>query len=201
MRLTTTEAGFVDATPIVPHKLVDFTPSYKSLPKAVTLAEQFLIDHRHEPGRAKEFVAAVHALFFAQYPRHLQFEQFVYFYTALEACYALAHSIQRLRKKIPHADRISWICNQLGLRTPDWALNASGAGAEVAILRNATLHEALFMGEPLGFAIHGIGSNVNLTLDMQTLVCRMLVALLGGGASDYVRTPVNTRQRYFLDLP
>jgi hypothetical protein len=92
------------------------------------------------------------------------------------------------------------MCTQLGLTTPDWALDTSGAGAEVAILRNATLHEALFMGEPLGFALHGIGSNVNLTLDMQSLVCRMLVALIGGGASNYVRTPVNTRQRYFLDL-
>ncbi len=201
MRLTTTEAGFVNATPIVPHKLVDFTPRSKSLPKAVLLAEQFWIAHRHEPDRAKGFAAAVHALFFAQYPHHLQFEQFIYFYTALEACYAVLHSVRQLQRRIPHADRISWMCNELGLMTPDWALNASGAGAEVAILRNATLHEALFMGEPLGFALHGIGSNVNLTLDMQTLICRLLVALIGGGASTYVQTPVNTRQRHFLDLP
>lgn len=53
------------------------------------------------------------------------------------------------------------------------------SGAEVASLRNATVHEALLMGEPLGFAIHGTGANQNLTLEMQALLCRVVVALLG----------------------
>jgi len=35
----------------------------------------------------------------------------------------------------------------------------------------------------LGFAIHGAGTNQNITLEMQALVCRLLVALLGGERS------------------
>jgi len=70
----------------------------------------------------------------------------------------------------------------------------------VAILRNATLHEALFMGEPLGFALHGVGTNQNLTSEMKVLICRFLVALLGGSQADYVRSPINTRRRFGLDL-
>jgi hypothetical protein len=200
MRLATTEMGFVDATPITPHRLVDFTLLNKGLPTAVSLAEKFWTDHRHDPLRAKRFAAAVHALFFAQYPRHLQFEQFIYLYAALDVCYALAASIQGLKKAVPHAKRIAWLCDLFGLVTPNWAKNALDTGTEIAVLRNATAHEALFMDEPLGFAVHGVGSNVNLPLDMQCLVSRTLVAMMGGNrGSNYVQSPVNTRQRYLLD--
>jgi hypothetical protein len=48
---------------------------------------------------------------------------------------------------------------------PDWAQRPPKGAAEVATLRNATLHEALFMGEALGFAVHGVGSNRNLLLE------------------------------------
>jgi hypothetical protein len=68
------------------------------------------------------------------------------------------------------------------------------------VIRNAAIHEAIFMGQPLGFAIHGIGTNQNITLEMQALVCRLLVALIGAAASDYVRTPVTTRQMHGLML-
>ncbi len=89
--------------------------------------------------------------------------------------------------------------NHFGIPTPAWA-DKSGGRAEIAILRNDALHEALFMGEPLGFAVHGVGTNNNLTLEMEALICRLLMALLGASASDYVRTAVNTRQRYMLTL-
>ena len=57
------------------------------------------------------------------------------------------------------------------------------------------------MDAPLGFAVHKEGSNQNLTLEMSALVCRFLVALIGGGGAAYVRcSPVNTRQRHGLDL-
>lgn len=202
MRLTTTDAGFVDATPIAPHKLVDFTLLDRGLPKAVSLAETFWIDNQHDPVRAKRFVAAVHALFYAQYPRHLQFEQFLYLYAALDACYALAASIKCLTRSIPHSRRIAWLCDVFSLETPNWALDAPGAGTEVAVLRNATVHEAMFMDEPLGFAVHGIGSNVNLPLEMECLLARTLFAIIGGDGSTYVRSAVNTRQQYLVvDLP
>ena len=62
----------------------------------------------------------------------------------------------------------------------------------VSVMRNATLHESLFMDAPLGFALHGVGTNQNLPLEMQAVICRLLVALIGDSGADYVRTPVTT---------
>ena len=90
------------------------------------------------------------------------------------------------------------MCDAFGMPTPARADPTSGA--EVASLRNETVHEALFMGEPLGFSIRGKGVNQNLTLEMPALVCRFVVALLGADGCDYVRSPVNTRQRHELNL-
>jgi hypothetical protein len=62
------------------------------------------------------------------------------------------------------------------------------------------LHEALFVNAPLGFAVHGVGSGKNLTLEMSNLVCRLLAALLGSEGAEYVTSPVNPYQRQGLTL-
>ena len=198
MRLTATEAGFVDATPIKPGELVDFVLLGQGIIDALALAEAFWISHRSAPERFRLIAAAVHALFLAQNPQHLQFEKFILLYTAIDACFALAKAIRRPANAISHARRVKWMCDAFGMPTPAWADPTSGA--EVASLRNKTVHEALFMGEPLGFAIHGTGTNQNLTLEMQALICRFVVALLGAESCDYVRSPVNTREQYGLSL-
>ena len=66
MRLTTTEAGYLDATPITPGKLVDFVVSFSDLPKVLTLADTFWAASRAKPARVKRFIAVVHALFLGQ---------------------------------------------------------------------------------------------------------------------------------------
>lgn len=198
MRLTATERGFVDATPIKPGKLVDFVMLGGGLVDALALTEAFWTKHRSTPERARWIVAAVHALFLAQNPRHLQFEGFIFLYMALDACFALAKAVRKPVGSVRHADRVKWMCDAFGMSTPAWADPASGA--EVATLRNETLHEALFMGEPLGFAVHGTGASRNLPLEMQALVCRLVVALLGAESCEYVRSAVDTRQRCGLNL-
>lgn len=207
MRLTATEAGFLDATPLKPHRLVDFIPYNSSLTRAVQLAEDFWMANRHKPYHAKRFVAAVHALFLSQYPQSLQFERFVLLYMAIDACFRLTHSLHKSSKYIiKHADRIAWMCDQFGIECPGWADPANSDGSEIASIRNDTLHEALFMGAPLGFAVHGVSTNQshtlgqNLPLEMRALVCRLLVALIGGNDAAYIRSPVNDRQRRGLDL-
>ncbi len=200
MRLTATEAGFLDATPIEPGKLVDFV-LLDDLAVAVELAERFWVDHVAKPERAGLLASAVHALFIAQYPQWLQFERFLYCYTALDACYALAASLAPPKRKPTHAERTAWLCSQFGITVPPWATpQTMSQPVEVAAIRNATLHEALFMGEPLGFALHGLGTGANLTLEMKALLCRLIVALLGADGADYVRSAVNTRQRHGLRL-
>ena len=86
MRLSATEAGFLDATPVKPGKLVDFVLPGRSLERAIDLADEFWMANRGEPRNAQRFAAAVHALFLGQYPQALQFERFIYLYTAIDAC-------------------------------------------------------------------------------------------------------------------
>ena len=205
MRLTATEAGFLDATPLKPRKLVDFSPVGSTLTYAVELAEDFWNMTRDKPCCAKRFGAAVHALFLGQNPRSLPFEEFVLFYMAIDACYKLSVERNGLPKSpTKHADRIPLMCEHFGIECPDWAdPNAPCApknGSIVTDIRNNTLHEALFKDAPLGFKGFGGGTNPNLLLEMRALVCRLLVALIGGGGADYVRLPVNTRQMRGLDL-
>lgn len=200
MRLTAAEAGYVDATPIKLGKLTDFLLINSTLDNAVILAETFWITHKAESQRARLVAAAVHALFLGQSPIALQFERFLMLYTAFDACFALAKSIHRPSGIVRHAERVEWMCGLFGMPVPAWADSAAPSGPEVASLRNESVHEALFMGQPLGFALHGVGANQNLTLEMEALICRLLVALLGAAGADYVRSPVNTRQRHGLTL-
>ena len=202
MRLTATEAGYLDATSVVPGRLVDFVLLGRSNERAIKLAEEFWFANRGEPRNARRFAAAVHALFIGQYPQALQFEKFIYLYAAIDACYKLAESLRRPAGKLSHADRIDWMCDEFGIQTPAWAqtTGTGGGGTEVSVLRNDALHEALYVGEPLGFALHGAAAGDNVTLEMAALVCRLLVALIGGQDSSYLTSPVDTRQRQGLDL-
>jgi len=201
MRLTTTDAGFVDATPLKPGALVDFVPGRIDLQKALNLADRFWLDNKKEPHRARLVAAAIHALFLAHNPLLLQFERFLLLYSGLDACYALASSLHSAPPRLGYAKRLQWMCSLFGMAVPPWGDPSAAYGPEAALLRNETVHEALFVGEPLGFAIHGIGTNRNLPLEMEALICRLLVALLGAPTARYVASPVNTRQRHALDLP
>ena len=201
MRLTATDPGYLDATPIKSGSLVDFVLLGKSLEQAIELAEQFWMANQGKLSNVQRFEAAVHALFLSQYPQALQFEQFIQLYMAIDACYALTKELQcPTAKQIKHYQRIEWMCGELGVMTPSWAHTAGGSGTMVSVLRNNTLHEALYVGEPLGFAIRGGNASENITLEMNTLICRLLVALLGGKDSSYISSPVNSRQRYGLSL-
>jgi len=196
IRLTAEEAGFLDATPIKPRKLVDFVLLGNGLSNGIMLAEAFWQRNARAPEQCQRWAAAVHALYLAHYPQALQFEKFIHLYTALDACFAII----KPKRQIPHAARIEWMCTELGMPVPAWA-SLSGTGqTKVAAIRNAAIHEALFMGAPLGFALHGTGTNQNLTLEMEALVCRFLVALIGGADRSYISSKVNTRQRHGLRL-
>jgi hypothetical protein len=192
MRLTSTDAGFVDCTPIIPNKLFDFLLVGSKTKDAVRLAEVFWLNNRSSPERAKLIAAIIHALFLSQNPRHLQFERFAMLYSSIDACFALAKSFN---------GRIKWMCELFGIPLPSWAIKGDTAAAEIVDIRNQSTHEALFMGQPLGFALHGVGGSINLTLEMEGLICRLLVGLLSPQPVDYVSTPVDTYQQYGLKLP
>jgi hypothetical protein len=199
MRLTTTKAGFLDATPIKPGKLVDFFLSQRSLADAIQMALDYLTRERADPLTPKRVTAVIHALFLAQAPQNLCFERFTYLYMAFDACFRLLW-VNEVGREPGHAKRISWMCEKFSMPVPDWA----DIKSDLSCIRNHTFHEALFFGQPLGFA--GYGGNEpdadlqNITLQMQALICRLLVAILGSPGSSYVRTPVDTRQIHGLEL-
>jgi hypothetical protein len=199
MRLTTSDRGFLDATPTKVGSLVDFVLSPAELATAVSLAEAYWQAQRNHHRHTKRIEGIVHSLFLSNYPLLLEFERFMLLYTALDACYALVRS--RIGgSALNHVQRIEWTCQQFGLSVPSWA-QPSNKKTEISIVRNDTLHEALFFEEPLGFSVYGGAQRVGgVLLEMQALVCRLLVALLGKPNCAYVKTPVNTRQRYALDL-
>lgn len=199
LRLTATEAGYIDATPVKPGYFVDFVLTVK-LETAIELADKFWMANRGQPRNTQRFAAAVHALFLGQYPKALQYESFIYLYAAIDACYALTKALRQKTTKPNHSERIEWMCNELGIQTPSWAQKTAGAkGTLMSALRNDALHEALFDGEPLGFKVN-TNTATNLTLEMSNLVCRLLVALLGGKDNTYLGSPVNTRDPYGLSL-
>ena len=200
MRLSTTDAGFLDAAMVKRGKLVDFVLLGRSLEEAVALADRFWTKNVGQPRNAKRFAAAIHALFLGQYRQALQFEEFIYLYAALDACFALTRATTGRKGPQTHAQRIKWTCDQLGVETPTWAKSTGRHDTVISRLRNNALHEALFVEEPLGFAVHGGGTGENLPLEMSALVCRLLVALIGGNDFRYLKSPVNTRQRQGLRL-
>ena len=198
MRFTSTEAGFLDCTPIKQGMLFDFVLLGDGLASSVSLVEAFWSAHRTTPNRSKLVEAAIHVLLLSQNPQHLQFEKFLLLYTAFDACFALAKDIHNSTTRVPHAQRVKWMCDQFSIPTPDWASTPQEM-PELAGIRNEAVHEALFIGQPLGFALHGRDNRQNITLEMQALVCRLLVALLGSDA-DYVHSPVTDRQRHGLRI-
>ncbi|MGD9583052.1 MAG: hypothetical protein AB7V26_05180 [Lysobacterales bacterium] len=210
MRLTTTEAGFLDATPIQPGMLVDFSLGRHGVGDAIELALNYLESKRSDLRAHKRVAAVIHALFLAQYPQNLPFEQFQYLYMALDACYRLIAAEECKEPRLSHGARIQWMCEKFRIPVPEWAKNDKNdrndktCPSPLSVVRNDTFHEALFFNEPLGFSIYGSNQlttdRANVTLEMRALVCRLLVAILGKPGVGYVQTPVDTRQLHGPEL-
>ncbi len=200
IRLSSEAAAFIDGASTEKGMLVDFVP-LGGVEQKVLLAEAFWASNASNPKQSKRFSAAVHALFMAAGRQLLQFEQFVYLYAALDACFAMMWHAQKPSQGIPnHAERTAWMCRKVGTPVPVWASGPMKTGTEISDLRNDTLHEALFAGEPLGFALEAGSANRNLPLEMGNLVCRLLAAIIGVSDKEYVSMPTDIYARHALRL-
>ena len=187
MRLTTEIMGFLDATPTKPYELTDFIVAHNEIPAALDIADEFF--HRHQSSSicSKLWIAALHTIFLAQNPRLLQFERFMYQYSAIDACFALSKNIKPFSEKnISHSDRIHLMCERYGMETPEWGRK------EIVGIRNNLIHECLYIEEPIGFKNYRTPSAENLNLEIQNLVCRLLAAILGN--ETYSKIPVGIYQ-------
>lgn len=204
IRLTETEAGFLDATPITPGTFHDVVWSRGSEVEAIARADTHWHAHARDPRIAKGLMGVVHSLFLSQTPTLLDFERFIYLYTALDGC----HSVRCAMKnedatKGGHRKRIADLCDFVGCTTPDWADPCAHSKSGVRFVRNETLHEGLFFGEPWGFLTYGGKAdtgNRSILLEMRCLVCRLLFGILGFNDPKYIKSPIDTRQRHVATL-
>jgi hypothetical protein len=136
-------------------------------------------------------------------PQSLAFEQFIYLYTALDGCYKVLTSINgNPPRKLKHSERIDYLCKAFNRSTPRWADVTTGT---VATYRNDTLHEGLFLAEPLGFCTFGGTSTPpafdrNILLEMQCLVSRFICGIAEFHDPLYIASDVDTRQRFGVQL-
>ena len=173
MRLTTTEAGFIDSTPRCPGALIEFLP--KPTDKAIDLSERFWQNNRTGKG-VKIVPAIIHALFLGQNRRYLPHENFMFLYIALDACWRLFKVITPDSNQTPHACRFEALCHQYDIFVPKCI-------KDIPHMRNNIVHEAMMFGLPLGFFSDDNKQEVEevnrACIEMRGLACRFLVALLG----------------------
>lgn len=200
MRMSWMQAGFLDSTPIEERAMTDIVWRGDSLNKAIGGADEFWSKYQSiNPRIPKILAGAIHAYFLAQREGLLEYEKFMFFYVAIDACHAIhrAKAVGRQRR-VTHAERIRDLCTAFGTvadstgRTvPLWADDPPGAAPgtppAIAGLRNELFHEGLFFDEPLGFAGFGdprIPKHVNR--ELEALVSRFIVATLELSARDYI---------------
>lgn len=201
IRLSDTEAGFLDATPIEPGELHDMVLKGREVEeRAIAHAERFWQSESSKPRVTKAVTGIIHAYFLAQYPRALTFERFMYLYMALDSCHFVHCAMSGKNPRSgTHGQRVENLCQGFGMPVPTWANSSAGILAKT---RNETTHEALFFDEPLGFALYG-GDNREARHElrqMKKLVCRFLLAILGVPDTGYIRSSVTSRNQWGVTL-
>ncbi|HBJ6775083.1 TPA: hypothetical protein LC362_000430 [Salmonella enterica subsp. enterica serovar Colindale] len=199
MRLTTTNAGFLDATPIKPAKLTDFILVGCSEKEVIELALNYITSKQKDAHSPKRIAAVVHALFLSQNPQYLSFEKFQYLYMALDGCFALAWAEKNkcAEKTLNHSRRLKWLCETYGIPRPSWVTGKKN----ITTIRNDNFHEAIFYDQPLGFSSVNSGQyGDDILREMQALVCRLLAALLSVNDCTYIKSKVDSVEYHSLKL-
>lgn len=204
MRLTTTEAGFLDSTPIKRGVLNDIVWLGGSLQNAFLHVERFWQRYIDAPDAHRVMASVIHAYFLSRNRNLLDYERFILLYIALDGCYRMLGLTGRGAVAQPsHGARVARLCKHFAIAVPDWAV---ADNSEIVKVRNNTLHEGLFFGEPIGFTVYGgfdraSGAAGQTILQMGALVCRLTMGLLGIPAPEYIASSIASRQRIGVSVP
>lgn len=173
-------------------KLNDFFASDASITRALDTALGFWRKHPDAFVRKLAF-GAIHWHLFAQLYEH-QFERFNAQYMALDTCAKLAMEMQFSGypvKQPQHWERATKLCDVTGVSKPLWVNPLPGQNTcALAERRNALIHEAMYGGQPVGFA-HPL-DHPNMELELTGLVARILLRLLGN-QNAYTASECTTR--------
>jgi len=183
----------------VESRLNDFLATDEEIERALDIATDFW--RRHSPAVCKLAFGALHWHLFAQLYEH-EFERFNAQYMALDACAELAFKIQFPRypaRRPPHAIRASKLCSCTGVPKPTWVDATIGqTSCDLAQRRNALAHEAMYGGQPVGFAYPT--DHPHMELELTGLVARIFLRLVGI-SNEYTKSPCTTGVVSAFGLP
>lgn len=144
---------------------------------------------------------ALHWHLFAQLYEH-EFECFNAQYTALDACAELARRIgfPRYPEDRPsHAKRAAILCKCVGVPKPAWVKPLPGrSGCALSQRRNSLIHDAMYAGEPIGFAYPK--DDPFMMLGLTAMVARIFLGLIGV-RNEYTGSRCDTRQYHAFGMP
>lgn len=204
VHVTTAEAGYLDAAALRPHGFHDLSLGRRELAFALHHADRFWSKHKDSPPVINRIKAAINCAWIAALPHRLSYEGFLHAYSALEACFGVLlktmdpNARAQLPERPSHGQRLGILCDQLDIPRPaiDWT-----KGNLAPQVRNDALHDGLFMGKPWGYATVSEDDRLRgIVLQMHAVIRRALVALLGMKDCDYVRSAVDSRQPFGLDV-
>lgn len=142
----------------------------------------------------KRVFGIIHLLFMSISKTNLQFEQFIYIYIALDACFKHfcdVGFIPHKGKGVPHKQRLKMISDIVGIK-----FSQSLSEQYFYEIRNEVFHEGLYLGEPLGYRTIGGKNNLSFA---QNFLIRVIFIVLGIKATGFLET-VDTLDRTCITI-
>lgn len=136
----------------------------------------------------KRVFGIIHLLFMSISKKSLQFEQFIYIYMALDACFKHFFDVGLIPengKEVSHGQRLKIISELIGI-----GFSQSITEDHFRHTRNEVFHEGLYLGEPLGYPTKDKEKNL---LFAQNFLIRVIFVVLGIKATGFLET-VDTYQ-------
>ena len=199
LRLTIQGTGHLTATAVRPGELVNFIPSDAELLTALGCASDFW--NRAAAEERTLAFAAIHTYLAAQSYRH-QYEQFAWQYMVLDNVHLLTwHRSVNYRRGFlsnfgNHGHRPPALSAEYGSPLPTSFRNANGECGRLTHLRNELLHEARWLGQPLGYAADATAHDI--ISDLKHFNSQLILGFLGIACR--FRASVYDRQMHALDL-
>jgi hypothetical protein len=179
-----------------PHTLSDLVCGKSEIEEVLGIAETFWKDNRDSRIRRCLF-GAIHWLLFSQSYEH-DFEEFAAQYIVLDSCFKLHTKMKgRPGRSCRHSERPSFLAQAYAIPEPSWATIQPDGNCELSRLRNEFFHEGQYGGDPMGFAYPTTVPSI--TLQLKAFNTRVILGILAVDC-EYVRSRVNTRCMYGLDL-
>ncbi len=199
MRLSDQDRGFLDAAAVSPGMSNDVLWCGDSLQAALSQSDAFFLKHASNRKVETAIRAVIHSYLLATNPTLLDFERFIYLYTALEAAFTAYTHVHG--KTAFNQGKLVFLCDSLKVKKPDWVANK----AFLFDPRNETLHEGLFFGKPWGFGTFGGSQSstpeyATILHQLQNLLCRIVLALLDLRDEAYLQSAVDDRQVHGIHL-